>query len=536
MKHTHIQDSDADPIIEVTQQTPLVTTTDLQGTISFANTAFVRTCGLAMEQILGASHSIVRHPDMPPRVFADMWTVLNAGRPWTGLLKNRGSHGETYWVKANIIPMFKDRQTVGFTSVQCRADESEVRHAEQVYRLWRAGEGAQYVLRAGRIVETGWRAMVKAVKNPLDLPVQWRMQGTAAILGMLFLVLLLCAAMPDAAARLAQASGGWRLWALVGGSIGLTASIAIAAYFLSRVVAPLRTALETVTAIAGGEITRQFDDTRTAGELLDLNLALGQMVAKMAAVLGDSRQHAAEVASVVDELADGASRLAERSAGQADDVQAVTRSTADIDGLGQRNTDAATQASRSAHKASDEADQTCAAAAAMHTAMRDIAACSRRIGEISHVIDEISLQTGILALNAAAAASRAGEQGRTFNIIAGEVRTLAQRSGAAAKEIKQLVDESQQQTGAGEKLAAKVGARINGVAQQVKEVSAMISQISVAAQEQCAGVESINVRLQTLDATTHQNAELARASAGSSSDAIREARRLQAALGVWSLD
>lgn len=518
------------------QQAPLITTTDLHGTISFANTAFLRTCGLAMEQVLGAPHSIVRHPDMPSKVFADMWAVLQAGRSWTGLVKNRSSSGDAFWVKANIIPMFKDRQTVGFTSVQCTPEDVEILQAEQVYGLWRVGAGAHYVLRAGRIVETGWRALIKAVKNPLDLPVQWRMQGTAAILASLFSVLIASALLPGVLVVPMALTGGWRVWALVGGAIGLSASIAVAVYFLQRVVAPLRQSLDAATAIAGGEITRQFDDTRTAGELLDLNLALGQMVAKMAAVLGDSRQHAAEVASVVDELADGARRLAERSASQADDVQAVTRSTADIDALSQRNTDAATQASKSAHRASDEADQTCAAAAAMHTAMHDITVCSQRIGEISHVIDEISLQTGILALNAAAAASRAGEQGRTFNIIAGEVRTLAQRSGAAAKEIKRLVDESQQQTGAGEKLAAQVGTRINGVAQQVKEVSAMISQISLAAQEQCAGVEHINTRLQTLDATTHQNAELARASAASSADAIREAQRLQAALGVWSLD
>ncbi|WP_428419702.1 methyl-accepting chemotaxis protein [Methylibium sp.] len=536
MNHTHSQHGGEAASVELADRTPLITTTDLQGTISFANTAFVRTCGFAMEQVLGASHNIVRHPDMPPKVFADMWAALNAGRPWTGLVKNRSSSGAAYWVKANIIPMFKDHRTVGFTSVQSRADESEARRAEQVYRLWQAGDGAQYVLRSGRIVETGWRALIKAVKNPLDLPVQWRMQGTAAILGALFCAVLACALAPAAAAGLMNAAGGWRVWALVGGSVGLAASTAVALYFLSRVVAPLKRSLETAMAIAGGEITRQFDDTRTAGELLDLNLALGQMVAKMAAVLGDSRDHAAEVASVVDGLAEGARRLAERSAGQAGDVQAVTRSTADIDVLSQRNTDAAGQASRSAHQASEEADAACTAAGAMHTAMHDIAVCSRRIGEISHVIDEISLQTGILALNAAAAASRAGEQGRTFNIIAGEVRTLAQRSGAAAKEIKLLVGESQQQTSAGEKLASQVGARINGVAQQVKEVSAMISQISLAAQEQCAGVEHINVRLQTLDAATRQNAELARESASSSSDAIREARRLQAALGVWSLE
>lgn len=536
MNHRPIQQGGADGTVSAPQRAPLITTTDLQGAISFANKAFLQTCGYAMEQVLGAPHSIVRHPDMPPKVFADMWAVLHAGRPWTGLVKNRSSSGDAFWVKANIIPMFKDRQTIGFTSVQCPPEEAEVREAEQVYGLWRAGAGAHYVLRAGRIVETGWRALVRAVKNPLDLPVQWRMQGTAAILALLFTLLLVGALWPDALAVPMAMSGGWRVWALVGGSIGLMASIAVAVYFLQRVVAPLRQSLDAAMAIAGGDITRQFDDTRTAGELLELNLALGQMVAKMTAVLGDARLHAAEVASVVDELADGASRLAERSASQADDVQAVTRSTADIDALSQRNTDAATQASRSAHQASDEADQTCAAAAAMHTAMHDITACSRRIGEISHVIDEIALQTGILALNAAAAASRAGEQGRTFNIIAGEVRTLAQRSGAAAREIKHLVDESQQQTGVGEKLAAQVGTRINGVAQQVKEVSAMISQISLAAQEQCAGVEHINTRLQTLDATTHQNAELARASAMSSADAIREAQRLQAALGVWSPD
>lgn len=515
---------------------PLITTTDVQGTIRFANSAFLRACGFPMEQVLGAPHNIVRHPDMPAEVFADMWTALNAGRPWTGLVKNRDRDGGAYWVKANVIPMLKAHQTIGYTSVQHPASDDEARHAEAVYGLWQAGRGSQYVLRTGRIVETGWRALIKAVRNPLDLPVQWRMQGTAVMLGVLFSILLLCGIAPATMAPTVLATGGWRLWAIVGGAIGLTASIAIAAYFLGRVVAPLRQALETVTAIAGGDVSRAFDESRTSGELLDLNRALAQMVAKMSAVLGDSRHHAVEVSAVVDGMAEGARRLAERSASQAGDVDAVTHSTADIDALSRRNTDAAGQASHSAQRASEEADQTCASAAAMHQAMQDIATCSRRIGEISHVIDEISLQTGILALNAAAAASRAGEQGRTFNIIAGEVRTLAQRSGAAAKEIKRLVGDSNQRTEGGERLAREVGRRIDDVAKQVRAVSAMVSQISVAAQEQCAGVEQINARLQTLDATTHQNAQLASDSASAAADAIGEARRLQAALGVWSAE
>ncbi|WP_442975536.1 hypothetical protein, partial [Salmonella enterica] len=93
------------------------------------------------------------------------------------------------------------------------------------YGLWQSGRGGQYVLRTGRIVETGWRALVKAIRNPLDLPVQWRMQGTAVMLGVLFSVLLLCGIAPGAMAGLVQATGGWRLWAIGGGAIGLTASI-----------------------------------------------------------------------------------------------------------------------------------------------------------------------------------------------------------------------------------------------------------------------------------------------------------------------
>ncbi|HEY1130694.1 MAG TPA: methyl-accepting chemotaxis protein [Roseateles sp.] len=515
---------------------PIVTVTDAQGRITYANSAFQRASGLAAEQVVGAPHSVVRHPDMPSRVFADLWASLRRGQPWTGLIRNRHRDGRDYWVQANVIPARRGDAAVGYTSIQLPASDQEVARAEAVYQAWQAGGGMQHEIRQGRLVETGLATWLHALRNPLDLPVQRRVQGSAGLLALLFAMVVGAALVPQLAASVLAALGGWRPWAIAGGLLGMVASGAIAVYFQGRIVRPLRVACDAAIAIAGGDIHRPFDDSPRAGELRDLNCALNQLVAKMAAVLRDAHDHAEQVGVQVAGLADGAERLAGRSAEQAGDVGDASRHTAAIDGLSTGTAESARLAHEASRQAIAETEGACAMARTLQASMQDISAFGERIAEISGRIDAISVQTGILALNAAAAASRDRELGRTFSVVAAEVRALARGSGDAAQEIRALSGESREKTEAGLRLAHDMAAQVDGAAQCMRALGEQVAQIRQAAQAQSEGVQQINERLRALDDSTRLNAALARDSVEASTAARQETSRLQAAIAVWHLD
>ncbi len=515
---------------------PIVTVTDAQGRITYANSAFQHASGLTVEQVVGAPHSVVRHPDMPSRVFADLWASLRRGLPWTGLIRNRHCNGRDYWVQANVIPARRGGEAVGYTSIQLRPSPRDVERAEAVYRAWQSGGGEQHEIRQGRIVQTGLATWLQALRNPLDLPVQRRVQGSAGLLALLFAAMVGGALAPQLAATLLEVVGGWRPWAIAGGLLGVVASGAIAVYFQGRIVLPLRASCEAAMAIAGGDIHRPFDDSPRAGELRDLNRALNQLVAKMAAVLRDAHDHSVQVGEQMSGLADGAERLAQRSAEQSVDVGDVARHTAAIDGLSTETAESARLAHEASRLAIAETDEACAIARTLQASMQDISAFGERIAEISGRIDAISVQTGILALNAAAAASRDRELGRTFSVVAAEVRALARGSSEAAQEIRALSGESRDKTEAGLRLAHEMAAKVDGAAQRIRALGGQVAQIRQAAQAQSEGVQQINERLRALDDSTRRNAALARDSVDASAAARQETGRLQAAIGIWHLD
>lgn len=516
---------------------PIVTATDPQGRITYANAAFLRSAGLEMSQVIGAPHSIVRHPEMPERVFADLWRTLAEGRAWTGLIRNRDGRGGDFWVKANVMPARSgaDGAAAGFTSVQLPPTPHEQQRAERVYRLWGQGGARRQAIRRGRIVATGWAAWLAALRNPFDLPVQRRVQGSAGLLAMLFAGAFAAALWPAEVALLLAPLGGWQLWALLGAGLGVAASAAIAVYFQLRIVRPLSKALRDATAIAGGDIHRLFDDGPAAGELRDLDGALNQLVARMAAVLRDADEHAGQVRQRVGDLADGAGQLAVSAAGQSVNLGEVAAAAAGIDALCTRTVGASHEAHAAVQRAVGEADEACAIAATLQATMGHVAGFGRRIADVSGRIDAIAMQTGILALNAAAAASRDAELGRTFSVVAGEVRALAQRSGEAAQQIRALSEESRQSTEAALRLAVQMGGKVEDAAARVRDMGRLVAHMREAAQAQSAEVAQIDQRLRALEGAAQDNALLAQQGVIASAHAADAGERLRAALRLWHL-
>lgn len=228
---------------------------------------------------------------------------------------------------------------------------------------------------------------------------------------------------------------------------------------------------------------------------------------------------------------------------EADDknaLQDAARFTAGVrkrfSGTVQSNADVAQQAVQLADSANRAAVNGGKVVHDVVTTMNQIHAASRKIVEITGVIDSIAFQTNILALNAAVEAARAGEQGRGFTVVASEVRKLAQKSAVAAKEIKKLIDDSVAQVEAGSQMADTAGEVINGVVTEVTRVSDLITEISAATKEQSTGIGQINAAVLELSDVTQQNAALVEESAAAASSLTEQAARLVEAVGAFKLD
>ncbi|WP_332813998.1 methyl-accepting chemotaxis protein [Ramlibacter sp.] len=272
-------------------------------------------------------------------------------------------------------------------------------------------------------------------------------------------------------------------------------------------VGPLRSAVQLVRRVADGDLT-------ASGEGMDrlhtrkLATALEDMTAKLRTLTSEVQRSARTVADTSAQIAQGHLDLSQRTEEQASTLEETASSMEELTSTVAHNADNARQASQLAAGASDVARKGGEAVSQVVATMNDIAGASRRIGDIIGVIDGIAFQTNILALNAAVEAARAGEQGRGFAVVAAEVRGLAQRSAAAAKEIKGLIGDSVQKVDAGTRQVDAAGRTMQEIVDSVRQVSALIAEIAAASQEQSSGIGQVNTAVAQMEQVVQQNASL----------------------------
>jgi len=311
---------------------------------------------------------------------------------------------------------------------------------------------------------------------------------------------------------------------------------AACAWFITRsITTPLREAVAVAERVAGGDLTSRFATDRH-DEVGQLMAALRRMNTNLADIVGRVRDGTATIAQASGEIASGNQDLSARTEQQASSLEETAASMEELTSTVRQNTEHARRANGLARDAAGVAGDGGRMVADVVDTMGRIDASSQRIVDIIAVIDGIAFQTNILALNAAVEAARAGEQGRGFAVVAGEVRTLAHRSAAAAKEIKGLIDDSVNQVREGTRQVDRAGATMQQIVERIGHVTAIMGEIAAASEEQSAGIEQVNTAIVEMDRVTQQNAALVE-EAAAAADAMREqAGQLAAVVGTFRVD
>ena len=276
--------------------------------------------------------------------------------------------------------------------------------------------------------------------------------------------------------------------------------------FFRRVTRPLRYATQRAAGLASGDFSTQID-TR-GGEATQLLHALAAVQEQLGRMIGEIRDAAQAVLQGASDLATGNRELSARTEAQAGTLEETASSMEELTSTVQLNAQSAQSADALARSASDVAVNAGRVVGEVGGSMDRISAASRRIGEITGVIDGIAFQTNILALNAAVEAARAGEQGRGFAVVAAEVRQLAQRSAGAAREIKALVEGATREVDDGTRLSRQAGVTMAEVVASVGRVTGLIAAIAAAGQEQGSGIAQVNAAVVQMDSVVQQNASL----------------------------
>jgi len=282
-------------------------------------------------------------------------------------------------------------------------------------------------------------------------------------------------------------------------------------------------------AVAEGDLTVQV--VVAPGDQHSVMAAMQRMCRGLEQLVGTVRGSSEQIALGSREIASGNADLSVRTEQQSASLQQTASAMDEFSGTVQTTAETASQATRLAHAASDAATRGAGVVRDVVSTMEDITASSRKIADITSVIDGIAFQTNILALNAAVEAARAGEQGRGFAVVASEVRSLAQRSATAAKEISELIARSVEKVDDGARLVADAGSTMDDIVGQVQRVSDLIGEISAAATEQTQGIGLVSRSVNELDGSTQQNAALVEQSAAAADNLSQQAAELVRVVG-----
>ena len=488
------------PVNEVETTLPvgeyMFSQTDLKGVIVDANPAFCKISGFSREEMVGHSHNIVRHPDMPPEAFEDMWISLKAGRPWRGIVKNRTKKGGFYWVVANVSPVRQNSEVIGYQSVRTRPTDEEIKSAKTAYERIKNGDKSIKISR-GRVIRSR-RTIMEALTNPV---VQFSVTGLLFFLlavGSFAEFFLKTGYLVDAMAAVSVAGVLWGMFS--------------AAFFLPGLVRDMRKTQEAIDHILStGDMTKSISVARR-DQVGEIAFGLETMVLNMKSIIQGMEDNAKQVAQISDQVTKNVKEEAESTLVQNEATfsasSAVEQIEATISGVAERTTGtrkAAEKTRKESLECVETSEKTVKAIQSLSDSVKVAAAQVERLGEkskdidrITGVIHEIADQISLLSLNAAIEAARAGDAGRGFAVVADEVRKLSERANKATQEISATIGtiigetegavssmrEGAEHVNQGVQGVQQVRSSLTEIANEMKDTEHMIAEIECATNEQ----------------------------------------------------
>ncbi|QEL65309.1 aerotaxis receptor [Oryzomicrobium terrae] len=395
---------------------PIVTKTDLKGCITYANDAFVQISGFSAAELIGQNHNVVRHPDMPPEAFADLWSTVKAGLAWRGLVKNRCKNGDHYWVEAYVTPITEGGRTVGYMSVRSKPGQAEVQAAESLYAAVR--------------------------QQQARLPATATQRHRLSIKQSLVAFSLVLAALPLIATTL---PAPWLLTMSVGNTL---VALIFAWWLLNNVRLPLKQANAMIRELSEGRLNAAFAPQHRF-KLNRLTMRLQSLRVNLRAIFADVLAHSRQVEEEAHSIETQIQRITTAARQQAEHVESVSVSMEELSAASADIASHAGDSYRLAEEALAEVDNGTAQMAETRAVSQQVLTVVEslrgqldslgqsvgQIGSLSDAIREIADQTNLLALNASIEAARAGEAGRGFAVVADEVRKLAERTSNCTGDI-----------------------------------------------------------------------------------------------------
>ncbi|MGY8558954.1 methyl-accepting chemotaxis protein [Paracidovorax citrulli] len=499
----------------------LITRTDIEGRMVYVNAAFAERSGYESGELLGQPASMMYAPDTPPELSADLWRTVKAHGAWTGVMRHRCKDGSCFWAQATITRTMQDGRHVGHTTVRTRAGEQEVARMRRFNAARQRGAVALHTLREGRLALRGIGGLLRLVAAPTLASRLALAQAANAVVVCLAAAQWLGArdAVPPAAIAICVVS------------LALGAALEMARRRIRRPVGRL---LAHARGIGAGDLTwPAAPDTGADDEVARLGASMDVMQKSLASLVRDLREGVRTVDGAASEISDANMDLAARTEQTASAIEQAVGRMHDLSDAVHRNATHADRTHRLAASSRDAAEQGRELVRQVIDGMGDIARSTAGISDISSMIEGIAFQTNILALNAAVEAARAGTHGRGFAVVAAEVRSLAQRSSEAVRQISQLLDVSRGHVASGERLAQTAGGSIDEIVRLASQVLATVGEMSQASQSQHEEITRINGVIGRIDDAVRQNSAMVEQAAAAAASLADQSRRLDHSVSLF---
>jgi len=514
--------------LDAISKTQAVIKFTLDGKIIDANPNFLAATGYTLDEIVGKHHAMFVDPAQRMSVeYKQFWERLGRGEADTGQFRRFGKDGRELWLNASYNPILdaagRPQQIIKYATDITAQKVKDTDAAGQIAAVYRARCAIQLALDGTilmandnfcRATGYGENELVGRHHDLLLEPTP-----TALAEGRELISRIARGESPNGQYK-RIGKDGKVVWfqANYNSILDLSGKPCKAAIFATDITdqinaqVALNRAVEQTQAVASaakeGDLTQRVPLDDKSGQIRELCSGVNALVENMAAVVTQIKDSTMAINTAAREIASGNSDLSARTEQQAASLQETASSMEELTSTVKQNAENARQANQLALGASDVALRGGKVVGEVVGTMSDIQASSKKIVDIISVIDGIAFQTNILALNAAVEAARAGEQGRGFAVVAAEVRSLAQRSAGAAKEIKSLIGDSVEKVGNGTRLVEHAGKTMDEIVTSVKRVTDIMAEISAASQEQSQGIEQVNQTITQMDEVTQQNAAL----------------------------